>query len=259
MTLVSGSRLLEMLQRAASSSSLGEDWTSIASRAGVSDRTIRRWREGKHDDPRLSSLEAVAGALGTTVGQLLGEAPGVMTVAEEGVTYDAARPRPVPLLRRAVAAGEPRLEVIPDGPTPYYFRREWLLRRGWNGRDDDDRFGAYRLGDPDIADSMFPTIQPRSVLLVDRRPNRRAVPPRSIWIVRVEAGSEDDPQLPLLADEAPATSRLTTKRVTQIDHQLVLESDNRDTRHAPRLVPCRYAALESILVGRVIWFATELE
>lgn len=251
-TNVSGPRLLDLLGRAASASGFGEDWVALARKAGISERAIRRWREGTHDDPRLSSLESVAGALGITVGALLGETQ--THPSDPDRKYDVFE---APLLRLDVAAGEPRLEVIPDGPRPYYFRREWLIRKGWNGDDRDDRFGVYRLGDRDIADSMFPTIQPGSVLLVDRRPNRATVPDRSIWIVRVEAGGADDPQAPLFG-YAPET-RLTTKRVTLVDHQLVLESDNHDPKHAPRLVRCRPNERAKILEGRVIWFATELE
>ncbi len=47
----------------------------VAEKAGVSWRTIDRWRRGENDDPRLSSLQAVSGALGITVPELLGIAP----------------------------------------------------------------------------------------------------------------------------------------------------------------------------------------
>lgn len=221
---------------------------------GVARQTIYRIVEGQMR-PTLNVAVRLANALGTSVSALLGEDEGEL-LREDTAPY-AARPFDVPLLRLDVAAGEPRLEVVPEGIRPYYFREEWLRRKGWNGDRNDDRFGVYRLGDPNIADSMAPTIQPRSVLLVDRRPDRGYVPARSIWIVRVPSGGDDVPQAPLFGD-SPAT-RLTTKRVTLVDHQLVLESDNREARHAPRILRCRPSDLESVLVGRVIWFATELE
>lgn len=222
---------------------------ALAAKAGISRQYLYEIRKGASG----LSLD-VAVRLGRALGLTTEPSPD-LRVEEPTAEYD--RPFDVPLLRLDVAAGEPRLEVIPGGPRPYYFRREWMMRRGWNGDRNDERFGIYRLGDPDIADSMFPTIQPRSVLLVDRRPDRTVVPDRSIWIVRVPTGGADDPQAPLFGD-VPET-RLTTKRVTLVDHQLVLESDNHDPRYAPRLVKCRPADRATILEGRVIWFATELE
>jgi len=220
----------------------------LAAKAGISRQYLYDIRKGA-SGLSLDVAVRLARALGLTT-----EPVQDLRVREATADYD--RPFDVPLLRLDVAAGEPRLEVIPGGPRPYYFRREWMTRRGWNGDRNDDRFGIYHLGARDIADSMFPTIQPGSVLLVDRRPDRSRITPRSIWIVRVPSGGEDDPQAPLFGDQ-PET-RLTTKRVTMIDHQFVLESDNHDPRHAPRLVKCRPSERETILEGRVIWFATEV-
>jgi transcriptional regulator with XRE-family HTH domain len=47
----------------------------VAEKAGVSWRTIDRWRKGENDDPRLSTLQAVSGALKISVPELLGIAP----------------------------------------------------------------------------------------------------------------------------------------------------------------------------------------
>lgn len=235
---------------------IGESQKSLALRFDVSESTISRYLAGQTTpDPLLAlALADLAGLDLRVLGGL--RPPRADLLREETAPYDA-QPFDVPLLRLDVAAGEPRLEVVPEGIRPYYFREEWLRRKGWNGDRNDDRFGVYRLGDRDIADSMFPTIQPGSVLLVDRRPDRSHIPSRSIWIVRVPSGGDDDPQAPLFGD--PPSTRLTTKRVTLVDHQLVLESDNHDLRHAPRLVRCRPSDRSSILEGRVIWFATEVE
>lgn len=237
-------------------SAIGESQKALSLRFGVSESTMSRYLQGTITPDPVIALQ-LADLAGLDLYVLGGLRPlRADVLREETAPYDA-RPFDVPLLRLDVAAGEPRLEVIPDGVRPYYFREEWLRRKGWNGDRHDTRFGVYRLGARDIADSMFPTIQPGSVLLVDRRPDRALVPPRSIWIVRVPSGGDDDPQAPLFGD--PPATRLTTKRVTLVDHQLVLESDNHDPRHAPRLVRCRPSDRSSILEGRVVWFATEVE
>lgn len=229
--------------------SVSESQKALALRFEVSESTMSRYLNGTTTPDPVVALQ-LADLAGLDLYALGGLRPA-------RANQPRSDPFAAPLLRLDVAAGEPRLEVILDVVRPYYFRREWLLRKGWNGDQNDLRFGVYRLGDRDIADSMFPTIQPRSVLLVDRRPDRTSVPPRSIWIVRVQAGGDEDSQLPLLTDQ-PA-HRLTTKRATLVDHQLVLESDNPDPRHAPRIVRCRPGDRATILEGRVIWYATEVE
>ena len=151
---------------------LGESQKALALRFDVSESTMSRYLAGQTTPDPLVAL-ALADLAGLDLRVLGGLRPPVSEeIREEEERYGRTQPFVAPLLRIDVAAGEPRLEVMPDGVRPYYFRREWLIRKGWNGDHRDERFGIYRLGDPDIADSMFPTIQPRSVLLVDRRPNR---------------------------------------------------------------------------------------
>ena len=160
-TTVSAPRLLDLLRKAASEAGFGEDWVSLAKKAGVHERTIRRWREGKHDDPRLSSLEAVAGALGTTVGSLLGDPP---PTPERVLAAGEALAVGIPLVADEVAAGHGALPEVPDDRI-YWFREDWL--RGF-GHRNHDRFACIRLGDDVRASSMLPTIPPLSLVLVDR-------------------------------------------------------------------------------------------
>jgi transcriptional regulator with XRE-family HTH domain len=73
---VSGKTLGERLERAVQDSAEWRDrWGELAKKAGVSDRTLRRWREGKNDNARLASLEAIAGALKVPLAWLLDPSP----------------------------------------------------------------------------------------------------------------------------------------------------------------------------------------
>jgi transcriptional regulator with XRE-family HTH domain len=229
MTSMSGPRLLDRLKSAASVAGFGEDWIEVARKAGVSDRTLRRWRKGENDDPRLSSLEAVAGALRTTIGQLLGES--TPSVGPSAPFWAA------PLLRMDVGAGEARLEMIPGAERQYGFRPDWLATKGWTP-ENSDRFGVYRLADL-LAESMEPTISEGSILLVDREADPDEAPPRAVWIVRREMG-------------------LVCKRVTIRDSWMILESDNREERFAPTVLRVARSDRRKMLEGRVVWYATEL-
>lgn len=77
----------------------------VAKRAGVSWRTLDRWRNGQNDDARLSSLQAVAGALGITLHELLGIAsmPHIRSVRVDDPRLSPARDR-VGRLRQEVEA-----------------------------------------------------------------------------------------------------------------------------------------------------------
>ncbi len=169
----------------------------------------------------------------------LGLAPGerspFATLAEEAVDLSPAF-WPAPLLRIDVGAGEARLEMIPGADRRYGFRTDWLLEKGWSP-ERPERFGVYRLADFG-AESMEPTIAAGSILLVDREADPEAVPPRSIWIVRLHDG-------------------LFCKRVTVRDGWLVLESDNRAEEYAPLALKVTRAERKKMLEGRVVWYATE--
>lgn len=146
---------------------------------------------------------------------------------------------PAPLLAEDVGAGAPRLRMIPGADRRYGFREDWLSELGWTPQNPD-RFGVYRLADEVYARSMEPTIQPRSILLVDREADRDAIPPRSVWIVSHSGG-------------------LVCKRVTIRDGWLILESDNRDEEFAPDALKLTAAARRTMLEGRVVWWATTVE
>ena len=146
---------------------------------------------------------------------------------------------PAPLLAEDVGAGAPRLRMIPGADRRYGFREDWLKDFGWTPANPE-RFGVYRLADAVFARSMEPTIQPGSILLVDREADRDNVPPRSVWIVSHGAG-------------------LACKRVTVRDGWLVLESDNREPEFAPEVLRLTSSARRTLLEGRVVWWATTVE
>lgn len=174
----------------------------------------------------------------------LGLAPGQVSpfarLAESAEPWDAPPPDSetlgIKMVAAGVGAGTGQLELVPSGERPYFFRRDFLERKGWKPTEPE-RFAVYKLGTDEVAWSMWPTIEPESVLLVDQDADRDHVPPRSIWIVR-DGG-------------------LLAKRVTVLDGTLVLESDNREPEYAPRLLKAGPKERRHLLVGRVVWYATE--
>jgi len=145
---------------------------------------------------------------------------------------------PAPLVAEDVGAGEPTLRIVPGEERHYFFRPDWLAEKGLL----QTQIAVYRLGPDTVAMSMYPTIAPESILLVDREANRDEIPPRSIWIV----SSKD------------VGDRLVVKRVTRIDDHLVFESDNRDEEFAPKIVKATAKDRRHLLEGRVVWYATEV-
>lgn len=103
---MSGPRLWNRIAEAMELSGLKGDIGSLEERSGVAGRTLRRWREGKNDDAKLSSLEAVAGALGVSVGWLVADP-------------SAAAPTPI---------ADPRLTPARDHATRLRQEAESLLR-----------------------------------------------------------------------------------------------------------------------------------
>lgn len=225
------------------SSAVGADrgrQKALASRVGVSPATMSRFLAGSHQ-PRVDELARLASALETTVGRLLDETPlKDAGLAEVVLPYGSESPSVVgvPLAAAGVGAGVGQLELIPEGRHPYFFRQDFLERKGW-AETRPDRFAIYKLGADEVASSMDPTIAPESVVLVDREADRDSVEPRSIWVVRDAAG-------------------LILKRVTVEDGWIILESDNRHPEFAPRVLHVTKKERHQTLVGRVLWYAAEL-
>lgn len=133
----------------------------------------------------------------------------------KSVRFDPEQERRISLLAKqmadaSVGAGQGRLPIIPESDRPYFFREDWLRARGWTP-EKPERLVCVKLGPNSIADSMYPTIQPESVLVVDRDPDRSRIEPRSIWLV-----------------DLPGEGMLV-KRVTVADGVVILESPGHPT------------------------------
>jgi transcriptional regulator with XRE-family HTH domain len=224
----------------------------LAMRTGVAASHIGLVRSGKIQMPRGDILQKLAKGLGVSVEDLISDALDEasvqgLIVAEAPAGFTNAligTPILVPLVEENVAAGRGQLPIIPI-ERPYFFREDWLRKRGWR-REDEESFVCYRLGHEDVAWSMYPTIQPLSIILVHTNPDRKVVKKRSLWLVHVKGEGN------------------MIKRVTIDDDVVVLESDNRDEEveeFAPRILRLkdREKDLEDMLRGRVLWYSTEVE
>lgn len=240
MTSVTAPRFLSRLESAAAAAGYGADWVAVARKAGVSDRTLRRWREGKHDDPKLSTLESVAAVLKTTVSSLLGEpaAP-----PSSGVTVDSEDFATLPLVAEGVAAGFGAVAEIPDEPRPYAFRADWPALKGMAA--DPLRFVLFRLRDD--ADSMAPEIKPGALVLCDRSEDVRITPRNGVPY--------------LVVTERPdhvAVKRVLPVRDGEKIRALVYHSTN--PHYPPVSIDMkRGERIQDLVRARVVWWATTVE
>lgn len=197
------------------------------------------------DDPTRAQLQRIADerqwSLGKVARHLIDSAlVRPATVAESPAHYGEPTARGLLLVEEGVGAGQGRLPIIPESDRPYFFREDWLRARGWTP-EKPDRLVCVKLGPTAIAESMYPTIQPESVLVVDRDPERTRIEPRSIWLV-----------------DLPGEG-LLVKRLTVADGVVILESDNPDPEYAPRVIHLtERRSIEKIARGRVLWYATEV-
>lgn len=226
----------------------------LAQRAGVQANHIGHVLTGRIQMPRGTTLVKIARELGVSTEALISEqypsGGGSGSVVREGDSMFGGLPHEfhngadvfaVPLVALDVAAGTPQLRMYPDEPRPYYFRIDFLKRKGWT-RGAPDRLAIYKLGDDTVARSMEDKISAGSLLLVDMQPEREHVPARSVWIVNLGGA-------PIL------------KYVTWQPPYFVLESHNREDEpaFAPRVVKAASKAERTTLLeGRVVWYATEI-
>lgn len=224
---------------------------ALAAAAGLDAAQWSRYENGHVPDVSARNLKRIADALGVSASYLMGEtlpldeayaASVAARVQEQPVAYgsDVSFPIPLPIVAEAVAAGEGTIPLIPIEERPYFFREDFLRRKGWTPQEPD-RFVCIKLASVGVAESMYPTIQPESLLLVDRRPSLMDVPERSIWWVEFSH-----------VDQA-------VKRVTVRGKLAIMESDNPDPEYAPRFheVPTKEARTK-LLKARVLWYATEV-
>lgn len=213
----------------------------LALRAGVNESSLSRYLDG--DNPKVPKVDdalRIARAAGVDLGDLLDLGDSQNLVADLASPYGEKPLSGVgaPLVAIDVAAGEGALPEVPDEKI-YFFHESWMRERGWTTKSRD-RFACVKLGSRNNAESMLPTIQPKSVLLIDRRADPTRPGDRAIWLV-------DEPE-----------AGLCIKRVTLEGHILTLESDNPDKRYRPRAVSLLDRDIREVLRGRVLWYATEV-
>ncbi|MGE5236717.1 MAG: XRE family transcriptional regulator [Acidobacteriota bacterium] len=195
---------------------------SLADRAGVSRNFVAQIERGE-SIPTVATLSRLAQALGTGVGELLGE---------ELPATPAADTVPVPLVADRIAAGPP-LYVADHIERYEHFPYSFLRNLGTNPRQAI----LVRLGADQ--DSMADTIAPGSTVLLDRTP-LRDVFARGIYAVREEAAGE----------MGCAVKRLVLDATSRV---LILLSDN--PAHLPRAVRLKAGQpLNDVVIGRVVWW-----
>lgn len=211
----------------------------LAHRLGLTESGLSNYLSGKRRPP-LPVIAGMADFFGVGVDTLLGRETGSPQPVVAHTPESGGRELHgigAPLVLKDVAAGEGSLPSVPDEKV--YFFHESFLRRVGGAGSPKDRWACIKLGSDRVASSMSPTIPPLAVLLVDRRADRLRPKDRSIWLV-------DDPD-----------DGLCVKRVTLRDGILILESDNSDTRYAPRHVILKDRPVQNVIKAKVVWWGVE--
>lgn len=194
----------------------------IAKRTGIPLRTLNGYLGGEAE-PRLSTLELILGACGTTVAEFWAPRDGeakIRLFAEVGAGFVF-----VPKLEVRASAGAGQLAPAPaiDGDV-VAFREDWMRRIGLHA----GRAQALVA----VGDSMEPTIRDGDLLLIDRSIDH--VMDNGIYVV--------------VLGGYVMVKRMQIRR----DGSVVLRSDNAD-RYDDEVVPAEDVH-ELIVEGRVRWF-----
>lgn len=209
---------------------------------GLKREVWSRYENGHGGSPSLERLYEIASALSVPLSQLLGETPHEV---HETITIGEDEAIGVPLIARDVAAGHGSFPQPVDARR-YFFRADSLRDMIGPGSSRKDRLGVVFL-DPRqrFGESMMPTIQPGSMILIDRQVSR--VEDRMIYLVEYNDLGEDG---------ALAIKRLTLDAKKRI---LICESDNPDQAYAPVIIDLQEEGLrwEHVVKGRVILWSTE--
>ncbi len=201
----------------------GMSQQTLAERASLSRNFVAQVERGE-SSPTVATLARLATALGTTVGELLGEEARAAAAAGDAVA--------VPLVADRIAAGPPLvLADHIDGHEP--LPRALLRSLGV----DPAQALLVKVGKGQ--DSMAETILPGATVLLDRTPVRDVVP-QGIYAVREEVAGE----------HGCAIKRLVLDAASRV---LILLSDN--PAHLPRAIRLKSGQpLSDVIVGRVVWW-----
>ena len=205
-----------------------------------------RWLEGgltKNPEPEL--LRALSVLYGEPYGNIVQEVTKqIFGIEPHERRHGDAVPTSVegfvalPVLATPIAAGQPLL-LDPDSAhdSTLAFRKDAIK--------NFTRPVCLRVGRREA--SMAPTIQPGTVVLIDRHVERRRRPEDGrVYVVNLDALEGDD--------HGGAITRIETS-----DGILILTSDNPDTtRYPTRAVHVTGTNLPDILVGEVVWFGRYL-
>lgn len=203
---------------------------------GIAKQTIWRIEKGKIKHPDADALRGLATLYNVPFHDLVAryvEAQyGVTPTFEPEEVTTVEGFVPVRWLHAPIAAGQP-LAIEPDDELDrrLAFHQHWLR--------PFDRPVCLSVGKDE--QSMLPTIQPRDVVLIDQRLERRAQP-TSGAIYAVNLG-------PLTGDDGG-----TLKRIEISDGHLVIIADNPDkARYPTRAFDLAELELPRVLVGKVAW------
>jgi len=200
----------------------GMSQQALADRASLSRNFVAQVERGE-SSPTVATLARLATALGTTVGDLLGEE------AHAAASGDTVA---VPLVADRIAAGPPLMladHVEGHEPLPRALLRSLGV--------DPAQALLIKVGKDQ--DSMAETILPGATVLLDRTPVRDVMA-QGIYAVREEVAGEHGCAIKRLVLDA--TSRV-----------LILLSDN--PAHLPRAIRLKSGQpLSDVIVGRVVWW-----
>jgi len=215
-----GQRLkLEMKKRGINSSEL-------AKRADVKTSFIYDVISGKSANPSTVKLARVAEALNVSLTDLAGSAglPGSRGLSKQGADDDYVV---IPRIIVDVSAGGGTIVAQEREGEPYYFRKDWIKEH--LGASPNDMRMLYVRGD-----SMEPTLYHNDLILVDT--TRRTPSPPGIFVLFDGFG-------------------LVAKRLEYSAHKpprIRIISDN------PQYSIYERSAEETVIIGRIAWFAREM-
>lgn len=194
----------------------------LARRADVKTSFIYDIISGKSANPSTVKLARVAEVLGINLSSLAGSGSDVATSIQTASDEYATIPRVVV----DISTGDGKILSVEHEAEFYYFRKSWIKDR--LGASTEDLRMLYVRGD-----SMEPTLCHNDIVLIDS--SKKTPSPPGIFILFDGYG--------LVAKRLEYASDSKNMRVI---------SDN------PQYSTYERSALETFIIGRVVWFAREL-